>query len=491
MAAMNQGFHKKPRTGTRKLGRRRFLQGAIGAASTLPLRAFGAQNLPAPPPETVLVIGAGLAGLAAALRLREARKQVIVVEARNAPGGRVRTLRNLSDGLYAELGAARVADTHEYVLHWLNDFNLSLTAFSPATANVLAMDGRRARADIETERARMAPGLSADERKLSPSALLLKYIEGLPDELSAPEIDLKNPIFAPFDRVSWPAFLKMRGASDAAVRMMSLGGDSSPLSALFMLRQIMLIKDSRGYLKIEGGMDVLPRAIAKSLGAAIRYECEVVRIEREGSKVRAICRERNRTDTITADRAVIAIPFSALRRVQLDQPFSSLKSEAIAKLSYYEATRFLIETKTRFWEREKLSGGARTDGPGDIWDGSFGQSGRAGILSLTTGGHAVETRLAGLPEDARRALGASLTEAAFPDVKDQLQTVHIQRWVEEPFARGAFSMFGPGEMTRWTEAMLKPEGRVHFAGEHLSPWSGWMEGALWSGDRVAQEITQQ
>jgi monoamine oxidase len=491
MAAMNQSFHKTRRAGPAKLGRRRFLKAAFGAASMLPLRAMAGQNLRSPPPETVLVIGAGLAGLAAALRLREARKQVIVVEARNAPGGRVRTLRNIADGLYAELGAARVADTHEYVLHWLNDFNLSLTPFSPATANVLAMSGRHARSDDEAERARMAPGLSPEERRLSPSALLLKYVEGLPDELSLPEIDLKAPVFAPFDRVTWPAFLKMRGASDAAVKTMSLGGDSSPLSALFMLRQIMLIKDSRGYLKIEGGMDVLPRAIAKNLGSAIRYNCEVVRIERSGLGVRAVCRQGDRNETIMADRAVIAIPFPALKRVALDEPFSALKSEAIANLTYYEATRFLIETKTRFWERQKLSGSARTDGPGDIWDGSFGQKGRTGILSLTTGGHAIETRLAGLSEEARRSLGASLTEAAFPEVKDQLHAVHIQRWVEEPFARGAFSMFGPGEMTRWTEAMLKPEGRVHFAGEHLSPWSGWMEGALWSGDRVAQEIVQQ
>ncbi|HYM18264.1 MAG TPA: FAD-dependent oxidoreductase, partial [Micropepsaceae bacterium] len=215
------------------------------------------------------------------------------------------------------------------------------------------------------------------------------------------------------------------------------------------------------------------------------------RLERDGSKVRALCRQGDRNETITADRAVVAIPFGCLRRVALDQPFSSLKSEAIAKLAYYEATRFLIETKTRFWERQKLSGNARSDGPGDIWDASFGQKGRAGVLSLTTGGHAVETRISSLAEDGRRNLGVTLTEAAFPDLRGELQTVHIQRWVEEPFARGAFSMFGPGEMTRWTAAMLKPEGRLHFAGEHLSPWSGWMEGALWSGERAAQEIIQQ
>jgi monoamine oxidase len=67
----------------------------------------------------------------------------------------------------------------------------------------------------------------------------------------------------------------------------------------------------------------------------------------------------------------------------------------------------------------------------------------------------------------------------------------IQRWTEEPYARGAFVVFRPGQMTRWAAALSRGEGRVHFAGEHTAPWNGWMEGALWSGERVAQEILQQ
>jgi monoamine oxidase len=46
-------------------------------------------------------------------------------------------------------------------------------------------------------------------------------------------------------------------------------------------------------------------------------------------------------------------------------------------------------------------------------------------------------------------------------------------------------------MTAWVPIMGQPEGRVHFAGEHIAPWNGWMEGALWSGERAAQEILQQ
>jgi monoamine oxidase len=57
--------------------------------------------------------------------------------------------------------------------------------------------------------------------------------------------------------------------------------------------------------------------------------------------------------------------------------------------------------------------------------------------------------------------------------------------------RGAFTVFHPGQMTRWVPLIGRPEGRVYFAGEHTAPWNGWMEGALWSGERAAQEILEQ
>src|SRR5205085_10756204 len=119
------------------------------AAAITPLRSAMARAAPARRPETVLVVGAGLAGLAAAYRLREAGKRVILIEARDAPGGRVRTVRGaFDDGLYAELGAARIAETHEYVLHWINDLKLSLIPFAPpAGSQILAIGEKRTRAE--------------------------------------------------------------------------------------------------------------------------------------------------------------------------------------------------------------------------------------------------------------------------------------------------------------------------------------------------------
>jgi monoamine oxidase len=149
--------------------RRDFLKRAAAALAFAPSAVKAAGAAPARAPETILVVGAGLAGLVAAYRLRDAGKRVILIEARDVPGGRVRTLRGyFAAGLYGELGAARIAETHEYVLHWLNDLRLDLVPFAPASGSaVLTVNGRRALADDAAAREKLAPGLHADERKLS------------------------------------------------------------------------------------------------------------------------------------------------------------------------------------------------------------------------------------------------------------------------------------------------------------------------------------
>jgi monoamine oxidase len=488
---MDQGFPRKRGLTPSRLHRRGFLKAALSAASI----AASPTNLRAAAraaTEIVLVVGAGLAGLCAAYRLREAGKRVIVIEARSVPGGRVRTLRGyFDDGLYAELGAARVAESHEYVLNWLNDLGLSLTPFAPAGAGIQVLNTHRARSDDEAARERLAPDLHRDERGLTSGELLQKYTEGIPEELGHSDVDLSNPRWREYDALTWPAWLAARGASKGAIQLMMLGGDSSTFSALFLLQQIMLHRDLRQYHKIAGGMDALPRGIAARLGDVVRYNCELVRLERNAAGLRAICKQEGRTDTIPADRVVLAIPFSTLRRVAIDPPFSAAKMAILAELFYYEGTRFLLQAKTRFWQAAHLTGGARTDGPADIWDMSFGQRGGRGLISVTTGNTAIEQRLAAMNPAARLAFGVGLAAPAFPEINASTEKSTIQRWTEEPYARGAFVVFKPGQMTRWAPALSRSEGRVHFAGEHTAPWNGWMEGALWSGERAAQEILQQ
>lgn len=471
--------------------RRREILQAITASVAAPGLARAAALTPRTV-ETIVVVGAGVAGLAVANRLKETGRRVIVLEGRNEPGGRVRTVRApFDDGLYGELGAARVFDTHFYLQHWVNALGLNLVPFAPnAGASLFAVGGKRLRADDPGAGAALFPDLRRDERGLTPAALTNKYLEGLPADLGEPLADAASYArWAPFDRVTWPDFLRQRGASEAAVKLLTMGADSRAISALYVLRQIMMHRDGRQYLKIEGGMDRLPRALARNLGNDVRYGCEVTRIDANSDSVRINFRKDGKDEIVAGDRAVVTLPFSTLRNVAMTPPLSPLAREMVTTLPYRPVARFLLQTERRFWQTQQLSGAARTDAPAELWDASAGQLSVRGLLSVTAGGTPdVQSRLAGLSEEGRVRFGASIAAAAFPDLQGRFQKGITQNWAEDPWARGGFAVFYPGQLSRWGAALGRTEGRIHFAGEHVSPWPGWMEGSLWSADRAFNEI---
>ncbi len=80
-------------------------------------------------------------------------------------------------------------------------------------------------------------------------------------------------------------------------------------------------------------------------------------------------------------------------------------------------------------------------------------------------------------------------EEIYPALKESFEGGASKCWDEDEWARGAWAWFRPGQMTSLLPHISRPEGRVHFAGEHTSAWTGWMQGALESGNRAAREIS--
>ncbi|HUR33259.1 MAG TPA: FAD-dependent oxidoreductase, partial [Vicinamibacterales bacterium] len=290
-----------------------------------------------------------------------------------------------------------------------------------------------------------------------------------------------------YDRVTWPEWLRSRGASRGAVALMTLGGDSQELSALYVLRQFALLRNTTEFFKIEGGMDRLPRAMAASLGSRVRYNAAVVRIDQRGGSVRVDYTERSMRRTIEASRVIVAIPFSTLRHIDVIPPFPAAKVRVVESLPYFPATRFLLQSRTRFWEAEGLSGSARTDQPAEIWDATYDLPPTRGIMAATAGG-ALGRSVAEMTGAAAVRFGTTLVAKTFPGMRAAFEKGRAFRWAREPWARGAFAVFHPGQMTSMMPETSRPEGRIHFAGEHTSSWMGWMEGALQSGERAAGEV---
>jgi monoamine oxidase len=470
------------------MNRRRFLRLSAGVAVPALIRpSLTGHTLGRG--ERVVIVGAGLAGLRAADLIKKTGREVVVLEARAQAGGRVLTIRSpFDDGLYAEAGAVRISAAHKTVLQQAREHGLTLVPFEPPTgAPIHTIGGVSTRSD-ELDRATAALDLRPDERRLAPASLLERYAGDLPADMADPAPTAGSfSRWQPYDRQTWPAWLRSRGASAGAVRLMTLGGDSSDLSALYVLRQFALLRKSTRFYKIRGGMDLLPRAIVSSLGDAVRYNAEVVRVDHASRRLRVDYLESGSMRHIEASHLILAIPFSTLRHIEMRPPFSREKAGVIENLPYFPATRFLLQSRSRFWQESGLSGAARTDRPAEIWDCSYDLPKMRGILGVTVGGAIGRAVIDMSPDDCVK-FGKEIAAEAFPKMHVNFEKGVACRWALERWSRGAFAVFRPGQMASMMPEIPRPEGRVHFAGEHTSAWTGWMEGALESGERAAREV---
>jgi monoamine oxidase len=206
--------------------------------------------------------------------------------------------------------------------------------------------------------------------------------------------------------------------------------------------------------------------------------------------VRIITRRHGHDERLTAEHVVCAIPFSVLRRIEVSPPFSPPKTRAVEELAYTSVTRTYLQFRRKGWRAENLYVAAATDLPIKwVFEHTINQPGPRGILEAQAVG-AEARRLSLLSEGDRILFALAQLEQVFPGVGADFERGTSKSWDDDPWARGAFAYWRPGQMLALWPHVGRPEGRVHFAGDHTSPWSGWMQGALESGLRAAREITE-
>jgi monoamine oxidase len=428
----------------------------------------------------VVVAGAGLAGLAAARDLEAHGASVTIVEARDRVGGRVHTIRTgFAGGQHAEAGADLIEGEQNFVLELARALGLRPRrilrrgfAFYGPHAN-----GRR--------RVTSGPPGFHQARRL---------LKQQTDDFCLAGQRWDSAIAQTLARKSVADWLQeIRARDDQVARMRGLRGfflaDPEDLSLLPVV-ELFASDETPGkgeLFRLPGGNDRLPQMIAKRLGGRLSLQTAVRRIHHSPSGVRVAVEQTGTLDEIDADFCVMALPATTLRDVEFEPALPEEQHRAIATLKYGSATRLLLQFEKPYWRRGTRHRAFGTDLPiGAVWDGNEGQRGRQGILTLLAGGRAARELRELIDREGMQGVVGRLDWLGPPS---PLVASRVVAWDDDPWARGGYAYFDPSfapELRAW---LMRPAGRILFAGEHTSiEAQGYMNGAIESGKRAAAEV---
>ena len=432
--------------------------------------------------KSVVVAGAGLAGLTAARALEARGAAVTVVEARNRAGGRVWTLRDqFADGQHAEAGADLIEEEQEHVLTLARELGLKPVQILRGSFGFYGPDAHG------TRRIRSGPdGMAAVGRLIAPLVRDFKLTDERWDSAFAAR-------YARLSVMQWLGSVKASRSIKAGVRGFRgfFLADPEDLSMLPLLEQFAESgAPGRGRIyRIPQGNDRLIAALVKKLKGAVLLSTMVRRVVRHDERVTVTIQGLGEPHTeLSADYFVCALPASTARGVIFDPALPEPQQDAISHLRYGCATRLLLQFDRRFWKKRGRPIAFGTDLPtGAVWDGNEHQRGRNGILSFLAGGHASRVLQDILHTEGVNGVIKRIDWLGKPA---RLVASHTVVWDHDPLVRGGYAYFDPAFDPLWRAWLARPAGRIVFAGEHTSVKSqGYMNGAVESGLRAAAEIS--
>ena len=478
--------------------RRRLLYGGLGLASAIATATWhnGRDSTAFATIPKVLVVGAGIAGLTAAHRLRQAGVPVDIIEARNRVGGRMRSLPNAAGtGVTVELGGEFIDTDHTSLRSLAQELGLEIIDLLATDKGLVPetwyFQGRKIpeieiinyfiplAKKIEQDLAAIGDG-DVTYRSHNQAAITLDNTS-ITQYLEQAQI---NPILRQLLELAYTTEYGREAEEQSCLNLVFLIGTNTDAFSVY--------GESNERYTIRGGNDQVPRLLANSLANFIQTETELEAIcIRPDGRYRVSLRSGYKTFDRTYERILLTLPFSTLRLVKLEVNLPAIKQKAITQLGYGTNAKLITAYQQRLWRTKYKSTGATfTDiGFQSTWEPSRYQKGSKGLITNFTGGKHGLSLGKGSAESQAQILLPQL-EQIFPGIKNLRQGEAIRAfWPGEKYTRASYACYLVGQWTSIAGAEQQCVGNLFFAGEHCSRnYQGYMEGGCRTGEVAGERI---
>jgi monoamine oxidase len=475
------------------LTRRKLVGGAAAGSAGVALSRLPGTARAAERRVDCIVVGAGLAGLAAATKLSKAGRSVVVLEARDRVGGRTLN-HHLGHGKVAEIGGQWVGPTQNHVLREIKRLGLKTFKTYAKGKNVYYRGGT-----LTKYTGTIPPANPASLAELE--AVILEL-----DNMAA-EIDPHRPWGAPnaaaWDGQTFETWKLAHALLPETRDLIDLGvasvfaaeaRDLSLLHVLFYIRAAgsfeNLINTGGGAQdsRVVGGSQEISIRMAKRLGGNVVLNAPVYEIHHTKTDVRVDTEHRG---SFSARRAIVAVPPTLAGRIRYSPILPAKRDQLMQRVPMGTVIKCMAVYPKPFWRDHGLSGMATSDaGPVKLTFDNTPPDGKPGVLLGFIEGQAAR-ELLGSSHRQRRNAVLECFERYFGKPARTTATDYFDKsWAADPWTRGCYvGYYPPGVLTGYRETIHAPVGTIHWAGtETASEWNGYMDGALQSGERAAKEV---